>query len=155
MGPAKNNVRVLIVDDDPTMRALIRRAALQMRMDIWMASSVAESRQMVLEGKRPDLVITDLMLGDGTGVDIVKFLRQARLPAPAVLVTGSPEELGSDERELFVDVIHKPFRLSALFDALDVARHNVRPRHRSDVHRKARESAITVTVEKASGGDER
>lgn len=155
MGPAKMSVRVLIVDDDPTMRALIGRAALQMRMEILMASSVAEARQMLLEGKRPDLVVTDLMLGDGTGVDLVKFLRQARLPAPAVLVTGSPEKLSLEDKVLFVDVVYKPFRLSALFDALDVARHTVRPRHRSDVHRKARESAITIAVEKASGEDDR
>jgi CheY-like chemotaxis protein len=155
MGPGKKSLHVLVVDDDPTMLALVRRAALQMRMDVWMASSLDEARQMVLEGKLPDLVITDLMLGDGTGVELVKFLRQARLPAPTVLVTGSPEELSSTDRALFIDVIDKPFRLSALFDALDVARHNVRPRHRSDVHRKARESAITIGMEKASGEDER
>jgi CheY-like chemotaxis protein len=155
MGTGKKSLHVLVVDDDPTMLALVRRAALQMRMDVWMASSLDEAQQMVLEGKLPDLVITDLMLGDGTGVELVKFLRQAHLPAPTVLVTGSPEELSSTDRALFIDVINKPFRLSALFDALDVARHNVRPRHRSDVHRKARESAITIGMEKASGEDER
>ena len=126
-----------------------------MRMDTWIASSLDEARQLLLEGKRPDLVVTDLMLGDGTGVDLVKFLRQARLPAPAVLVTGSPEALSLEDRTLFVDVVHKPFRLSALFDALDVARHNIRLRHRSDVHRKARESAITIEIDKAGGEDDR
>ena len=145
-------MQVLVVDDDPTMRALVRRAAHQMRMDVWTASSFMEARQMVTDGQRPDLLVTDLMLGDGTGVDLVKFLRQARLPTPAVLMTGSPEDLAQSDRTLFVDVVHKPFRLSTLFDALEVARRNIRLRHRSDVHRKARESAISMP--RASGEDE-
>ena len=143
---------MLVVDDDPTMRSLVRRAAVQMRMDVWTASSFNEARQMVTDGQRPDLLITDLMLGDGTGVDLIRFFRQAHLPTPAVLMTGSPEHLKASDRALFVDVVLKPFRLSTLFDALEVARRNVRPRHRSDVHRKARESAITIP--KASGADE-
>ena len=118
-----------------------------------MASSVCEARQMLLDGSRPDLLITDLMLGDGTGVDLVRFLRQARLPAPAILMTASPEKLSTNDRGLFVDILFKPFRLSALFDAIEVARRNVRPRHRSNVQRKARESAIAIP--KASGEDER
>lgn len=153
MGPGKKSVQLLVVDDDPTMRALVRRAAQQMRINVWMASSIAEARQLVLEGNRPDLVITDLMLGDGTGVELIKFLRQAQLPAPAILMTASPEELSAADRPLFVDVLYKPFRLSMLFDALDVARKNVRPRHRSDIRRKAGESAIRVS--KASGEDDR
>lgn len=153
MGPAKKSVRVLVVDDDPTMRSLVRRAAQQMRMDVWIAASVREAQQLLLEGNRPDLVVTDLMLGDGRGTEIIEFMRRTNLPAPAILVTASAENLDPAERGYFVDVVHKPFRLSVLFDALEVARRNVRPRHRSNVHRKARESAISIP--KASGEDER
>lgn len=122
----RRTLRVLVVDDDPGMRALIVRATSHMKLEVVVCQSVREALRS-LRQQRPDFIITDYLIGDGTGADIV----MAAGAIPAILITGTVSQVPDSEQEFFVDILEKPFRLSALFDAIDGIRHVVRTRRAS------------------------
>lgn len=131
------------------MRTLLKRATQQMRMSTVVASSVCEAVSILETGMPVDVILTDYLLGDGTGADVVQAARRLRILAPAVLVTATTESVGASEQETFADIVSKPFRLQALFDALEVARRSVRPRARSGT--RARPVEVVEELSSASG----
>jgi signal transduction histidine kinase/FixJ family two-component response regulator len=119
--------RVWIVEDDPG-----GREALCMRLAGWGAvvrdfgdvqsvrSGLAEQAPFL-----PQLLLTDLRLPDGTGIDVVRLLRSADAALPVLVITGdtAPGDIAlvhsSD-----LPVLHKPFTsegLLAAIKALDIA----------------------------------
>lgn len=97
-----------------------------MKLEVVVCASVREAL-VALRQQRPDFIITDYLIGDGTGADVV----MAAGALPAILITGTVAQVPASEHELFVDILEKPFRLSALFDAIDGIRHVVRARRQS------------------------
>ncbi|WP_062204990.1 response regulator transcription factor [Aureimonas sp. AU12] len=102
--------RVLVVDDDRDIRELLGRYLETQGFDIVLAASRRECEAQLMEGGI-DLVVLDVMLPDGSGLDICREIRNRR-PAPAViLLTALKEdvdriiglELGAD------DYLGKPF----------------------------------------------
>jgi DNA-binding response OmpR family regulator len=100
---------ILVVDDDPQIRALLQEYLGGNGLRV---SAVASSREMarLLEAEAIDLVILDLRLADEDGMVIARGLRE-RLAIPVVMLTGLREEadrvmgleLGAD------DYVTKPF----------------------------------------------
>ena len=81
-------VRVLLVDDHELIRkGLANSFALEPQVDVvGEAGSVAEALT-VFEESRPDAVVTDLQLPDGTGLDIVRRLRKEHPELGLVVLT--------------------------------------------------------------------
>ncbi len=87
------------------------------------AADLAQAREL-LAGSRPGVLLVDLMLPDGNGLDLVRWARDQRPPVPVVIMTG----LGDEEHvvqglEEGADLyIKKPFtarELLAHLEALD------------------------------------
>jgi DNA-binding response OmpR family regulator len=106
--------RILIVDDDPAVRALLAEYLSQNGMRIM----VAAGRGSLLEQleRHPSLVILDLNLGQEDGLDLLRHIRGVS-NVPVIIVTGHRRdeidriiglELGAD------DYITKPFGLREL-----------------------------------------
>ncbi|MBN1508212.1 MAG: response regulator [Sedimentisphaerales bacterium] len=81
--------RVLLIEDDPMDQIIFRRHIKDAGLpyDYTIAGSAAEART-ALESQSFDIVISDYMLGDGTGFDILPLVKDA----PVVLVTGAGDE---------------------------------------------------------------
>lgn len=122
------NRRVLVVDDDPGMRALLCRAAKHAGLEPYEAASLSAAILRAHE-VLPIGVITDWDLGDGDGGQLYARLRE-RLGAelPGILLTARAEELTEEDTEPFLDVLEKPFELATLLDAFRVIRWRARPR---------------------------
>ncbi len=106
------NARLLIVEDDAGIRSGLVRALTNAGYDCAASASAAAARQ----ADRPDLVLLDLGLPDGDGMDLALEF-QARWPlVPIIMVTARTEEMdvvaGLDTGA--VDYITKPFRLAEL-----------------------------------------
>ena len=86
-------VRVLIVDDHPIVRLGIRQMiAAEPRLTICgEAESAAEALQ--LAKSRPDLVILDLSLGDGNGLELIRALRKTAPDTPVLVLSMHDEAL--------------------------------------------------------------
>jgi two-component system, OmpR family, response regulator len=110
---------VLVVDDDPAMRAMIANYLAGHNLRV---SSAADGRGMtgVLATGDVDLVILDLKLGKEDGLDLVRALRE-NSHVPIIVITGHRRdevdriiglELGAD------DYLVKPFGLRELLARL-------------------------------------
>jgi DNA-binding NtrC family response regulator len=86
-------MKTLYVEDNPFDRDLTRRALLKQVPDlIWeTASSVHEARQC-LATRDYDVLLLDMWLGDGTGLDILLHVRRVGIDVAVVAVAGAGDE---------------------------------------------------------------
>ena len=87
-------MRLLYVEDNPSDADLVRRALADDGWDcpLEVAETLAQARAC-LSGTTPyDLVLTDLNLGDGQGVELIREIRLQRLPVAIVALTGQGDE---------------------------------------------------------------
>lgn len=78
---------VLLVEDEPILRSSMARGLAKLpRVEVWSAATVAEARQL-LESVRPQLLICDLDLPDGVGLDVLAALDRRSLQLPVIFVS--------------------------------------------------------------------
>lgn len=112
--------RVLVVDDEPSIRLLCRVNLELDGHEVVEAASLGEAREQLGE-EQFDVVMLDVHLGRETSGDLVGECHAHEPPIPVVLVTGAAESLdGEPEADV---VLPKPFAPQALLDAVrDLAR---------------------------------
>jgi two-component system response regulator PilR (NtrC family) len=107
--------RVLIVDDEPDLRELLELTLIKMGLGIDTAASLHEARLRL--GKCSyQLCLTDMMLPDGNGLDLVRQLSDATPPTPVAVITayGSPESAVAALKAGAFDYLTKPVALEQL-----------------------------------------
>ncbi len=72
----KPKPHVLILDDDPTTRKVLTGGLAMAGIPVHIAGS-AEEAAKVLEEKKVDVVVTDLMMPNFNGVDLIQAIREA------------------------------------------------------------------------------
>lgn len=84
--PAKR--RILIVDDHPLVRRGLT-ALIDDEPDLMVCAAAATRRAglAAIAASRPDLVVVDLSLGDGDGLDLLKDIRAAHADLPVLVLT--------------------------------------------------------------------
>ena len=103
-------MKVLIVDDDPDIVQLVREVCEIESMEVTSAGSASELWDKLKENK-PDIIILDIMLPDGNGLDLIKKIRDVYRNMPVIFLTARKSdidmilglELGAD------DFVTKPF----------------------------------------------
>lgn len=116
-----DGILVVAVDDDPSMRRVLRRVLAWRGCEVIVTATREEGVREIL-AHRPAIVTLDYDLGPDTGVDVLHEVRRAlgEHAPPMILVSAAADRIARGERALF-DAVHvKPFRASALLD--DVAR---------------------------------
>jgi len=79
----------LVVDDNPQVTSFYARAAEALNLRYFAAVSCAEAERIVALNGRPRLVITDIRLGDRSGLELVRSLRrQYDSELPIIVVSG-------------------------------------------------------------------
>ena len=75
---------------------------------------------MLLKQKTYDLLVTDLMMPEGSGFEVIQHLRKRRMMIPILICSGYVAEKGaSKELEGFrFSALSKPFRPEALLNAV-------------------------------------
>ena len=79
------NERILIVDEDKNIRDLLASALKASGYGVLEAQSFAQARMLALS-HCPDLMLLELNLPDGDGLDLIRFLR-AQMDLPMVVVS--------------------------------------------------------------------
>lgn len=106
---------LLIVEDEPQIRSILARGLPRLGYRVLEAANAAEATA-TLEAYvgTIDLVLTDLILPDRSGVEVARQARIARPDAVIVYITGyaqAPKDLADDDDTV---VIIKPFSLQSL-----------------------------------------
>ncbi len=93
-GQPEQPVRVLLIDDDPNMSRVIAHELLaDLRINLLgQAASVREGRRLISQNEF-DVMLVDLNLGDGTGFDLIEYMKTVRPTAEAVVISAMEDEL--------------------------------------------------------------
>lgn len=121
-----NTVTILIVDDEPAIRKLVRVSLVSQGYDILEAENARQALQLV-KADRPDAILLDLGLPDMQGHDLLARWRAELIELPIIILSSRTDEAGIvSALELGADdYITKPFGVKEL-----VARIRVALRHR-------------------------
>ena len=115
--------RVLVVDDEPVVRDLIQDVVeSRLECQFLYAANLSEARGIL--SKQPiDLLVTDLQLPDGDGINLLSDLRRKHPGAAAMVISGAPTMDGAigAMRGGAVDFLSKPFSADYLADRLKKA----------------------------------
>ncbi|MEI9952328.1 MAG: response regulator [Pseudomonadota bacterium] len=114
---------VLVVDDEQLVRAHLRRA-LELRGFRVDEAGSGEAGLARFAASAPDVILLDFMMGDMTGIDVIRRIRESGSRVPIVLSSGyldssSEQALESGSFQAF---LRKPYRTEDLMLAIEQAR---------------------------------
>jgi DNA-binding NtrC family response regulator len=115
------NANAIVVEDDPNTSAGLAQALSKLGYSVSQACSLAQARQQFID-KAPDVVLLDLTLPDGNGLDLLK-LRDMSDATRFVVITGdkSQESAVRSLRANVHDFVLKPVSLKSLRSAIKPA----------------------------------
>ena len=105
----RERTRVLVLDDDPLMLRLVRDA---LAAEGWTALPTGDPEQLgrLIEAKRPDLVLLDLVLPGTDGIDLMRRIpKLAELPVIFISGYGNDATIAEALELGAADYIVKPF----------------------------------------------
>jgi PAS domain S-box-containing protein len=107
--------RILVIDDDPTVRCTMTELLRAAGQTVLVAES-GPAGLAHLAHTLPDLVLTDLGMPEMSGVDVARRVKAAHPRLPVVLLTGwgDTATLPPEDRQVVDRVLGKPVRLAEL-----------------------------------------
>ncbi|HEY8967277.1 MAG TPA: sigma-54 dependent transcriptional regulator, partial [Candidatus Methylacidiphilales bacterium] len=113
---------ILLVEDDPDFAASVTRVLRAAGYDVSAAGSVGEAQAALRKGD-PDIVLSDIHLPDGTGLDLLKAVLDRDPLRPVVLMTASGSVDTAVEATLngAFDYLLKPLERTQLLEAVEKA----------------------------------
>ncbi len=111
----KRDQKILIVDDESFIRMALREALRSWGYETLEADSVAAAME-AFQTEEPPIVLLDIELPDGSGLDILKRIKELRPETIAIMVTGSVDVKNTVAalRGGAHDFISKPVKLEEL-----------------------------------------
>jgi len=116
--------RILVVDDDPAMVAVISEVLKDHRYEVIPAHSTQRAFELIQE-QPPDLVLADIEVPEGrpTGLELLKKIKEMDRSIPVMMITGQ----ATKERAIHAlragaqDFVEKPFRIDELLKRVETA----------------------------------
>lgn len=111
-------VRILVVDDDALIGELLAEVLVGMGYEICAIEATEAGAVAAALRCRPDLMLVDVRLGDGSGVAAVEEIQRTR-PIPHVFMTADTPTVQA--LKTVAVVLQKPFREADLSRAVNRA----------------------------------
>ncbi len=115
--PVGGTETILLVEDEPAVRALIERVLVRLGYRVLAAGNAAEAAA-VFRKRRDEiaLLLTDVMMPGQSGVELARSLREAAPGLKVVFISGymHREDLAKDVLGSGVPLVQKPFQPSEL-----------------------------------------
>lgn len=115
--------RALILDDEPSVRDILGRMLGMMGYDTVTSGTIEDALRAIETESEFDIVLTDLHLGEGTGIDMLQALKQKAPLTVKLVVSGYASKETAIEclRHGAFDFVEKPFAFSQLTAAMERA----------------------------------
>ncbi|MBQ5429610.1 MAG: sigma-54-dependent Fis family transcriptional regulator, partial [Neisseriaceae bacterium] len=105
---------VLVIDDEADLRALLQMSLSKMGLQVETAEGVVSAKKKLSE-KTYDLVLTDMKMPDGNGLEVVEFVAQnSDTPIAVITAFGNPNQAVQAMKLGAFDYIAKPVTLAQL-----------------------------------------
>src|SRR6267154_3270157 len=113
--------KVLVIDDEPPIRKLLRMGLTAQGYEILEASNGKKSLELLVQ--KPDLVILDLGLPDIQGLELLRIIRARNESVPIVVLSSRGDEAGKVQAlDLGADdYVTKPFGMDELLARIRAA----------------------------------
>lgn len=112
----KIDQRILVVDDDDAIRALLQTVLRRRGFRVDGARNGIDALEQ-LAARKYALVVLDLMMPQMSGYELLDQLSRKSVPGgPRVLVLTAGMDARVDSPELVIGTVHKPFDVSLLLD---------------------------------------
>jgi len=145
---------VLILEDEPDIRELIAITLTSSTVECELCSHVSDAISL-LKKKKPDFVLTDLKLPDGSGLELLKESRALYPDVAVAVVTAFADTDTAIEalRQGAVDYLKKPIDIKALRSLVSQQLQKSKTMERGP-HIQAMESEPEIKDSKASPEDD-
>jgi PAS domain S-box-containing protein len=113
----------LLVEDDHELCKLLAVMLGEEGYLVVPISTIEHAESYLKENARPDVIVLDVQLPDGNGLEFMESLRleKATEDIPVIIVSGREPDLGTYGHPLLIDWIMKPFSEKRLLSALETA----------------------------------
>jgi FixJ family two-component response regulator len=127
------NATVLVIDDDPALRASIGRLLRSLDLGARLFESIPEFLEADLP-KGPSCLVLDVRLPGRSGLDLQRQLAMANHKIPIIFITGHGDIPMSVQamKGGAIDFLTKPFRDQELLDAIQLGLSRDRARHENE-----------------------
>ncbi|MGZ7032825.1 MAG: response regulator [Thermoanaerobaculia bacterium] len=114
--------RVLVVDDEPAIRALVTKIVERAGLPVDNARDGAEAIEK-LDANSYEVLVVDLMMPNVDGFAVVDYLRDRPGPRPAIIVitAGDTAAIRRLDGSMVHSVLRKPFDIDVLGDLIVAA----------------------------------
>ncbi len=113
--------RILLVEDEPGVAQFVSRALARNSYKVEIAMTVGAGLEAFnADPDRFDLVLTDAMLPDGNGIDVVNAVRESRPNMPMLLSSGYTDDRSylDEAQNQGVPFLQKPYPLEELYSSV-------------------------------------
>jgi two-component system response regulator PilR (NtrC family) len=116
MAPPTAKPRILVVDDERSLREMLSIVLGREGYEVTTAEDVGSALDQIRRGPLPDLLISDLRMPDGSGVDVLRALKERSPGSVGLLLTAfaSADTAVEAMRLGAVDYLTKPFDVADL-----------------------------------------
>ncbi|NDJ17218.1 response regulator [Myxacorys almedinensis] len=122
--PTLTHVQVLVVEDEAITRIALTVLLEHQGATVVTAGSVREGLQILDRGFQPHVLLSNIRLPDGTGIDVLRHLQhqdaERQSHTPAIALTGETLSTLQDNPDFagFQHYLSKPFDSYALVNAI-------------------------------------
>jgi CheY-like chemotaxis protein len=113
-------LELLLVEDEPALRDATERILRHLGHRVTSVEGVADALQWLEGGGAPDLIVSDIMMPDATGIDLLHTIRARGRKTPVLLVSGFAVENIADEldRHTGVAFLPKPWTIREMQESM-------------------------------------
>ena len=121
---------ILLVEDEEAVRKVIKEVLLENGYLVTCCKTIQEAKDALKEKEDFHLLLSDVVLPDGSGVDLARELKKNTPELAILLMSGYVDNRVSEEeiKQLGFSYFRKPFKishlLSAIADALNISSNN-------------------------------
>jgi two-component system chemotaxis response regulator CheY len=116
--------RILIVDDSKPILCLLE-VILGKKFDVFAANDGFSAMNWLMEGNRPDIIISDLQMPNIDGIELLSYLSNSRYydGVPVIILSGADEDeiVKKCGKVRIADYITKPFDPADLLEKINKA----------------------------------
>ena len=150
-----NQSSILLIEDDPNYIQVLMYELIQLGWDVNSVSTLKDAQEFLLTSK-PEIIVSDIFLPDGSGLDFTNELIQIAPNSLVILITGFPDlnqainSLGGN----VYDYILKPFKVEQLILVIQRARTTFYLKKEIEVLKNENSQFREIILEKGLNPDE-